>query len=137
MQRVILESPFAAETPNGKKANILYARACLRDCLTQGESPIASHLLYTQSGVLDDDIPGERTLGIEAGLAWGVEAHKTVVYTDRGISKGMKYGIERANREGRVVEFRILPKSALAEVNSQIETLTADITIDFISIKGV
>ena len=41
-----------------------YARACVADCLRRGEAPIASHLLYTQPGVLDDDVPEERAQGI-------------------------------------------------------------------------
>jgi hypothetical protein len=36
----------------------------------RGEAPIASHLLYTQPGVLNDGVPAERAHGIEAGLAW-------------------------------------------------------------------
>jgi len=74
----------------------------------RGESPIASHLLFTQEGVLNDKIPEERKLGIEAGLAWGAVAEKTVVYTDLGISEGMERGIERAEKEGRPVERRAL-----------------------------
>jgi hypothetical protein len=58
--------------------------------------------------VLDDAIPDERTLGIEAGLAWGALAEVTVVYGDRGISRGMQYGIDRATAEGRPVEYRSL-----------------------------
>lgn len=61
-----------------------YAREALRDSLLRGEAPIASHLLYTQKGVLDDRIREERGLGIAAGLAWGV-AEMTVVYADLGI----------------------------------------------------
>lgn len=109
MKLVILESPYAGDV----QANETYARACLRDCLLRGEAPIASHLLYTQPGVLDDQISDERMLGINAGLAWGAYAETTVVYTDRGISRGMKYGIERAKHEGRPVEFRSLPPGAL------------------------
>jgi len=104
MRRVILESPFAGEV----EQSVAYARACLRDCLLRGEAPVASHLLYTQPGVLRDEVPEERALGIEAGLAWGKEAEATVVYTDRGISRGMQFGIDRAHREGRPVEFRTL-----------------------------
>lgn len=104
MRRVILESPYAGDV----ERNVAYARACLRDSLLRGESPLASHLLYTQSGVLDDQIPEERQMGIDAGLAWGVEAEATVVYADYGISCGMRYGIERAEKEGRVVEYRSL-----------------------------
>jgi len=104
MRRVILESPYAGDV----EANVTYARRALRDCLKRGEAPIASHLLYTQEGVLDDTKPDERSLGIEAGLAWGAEAAATVVYADRGISTGMSYGIRRAVREGRAVEYRYL-----------------------------
>lgn len=106
MRRVILESPYAGEID----ANVAYARACVRDCLNRGEAPMASHLFYTQ--VLDDTIPAERQLGICAGLAWGMAAEATVVYVDRGISKGMGYGITRAESEGRPVEYRSLTDSA-------------------------
>ncbi|MBU6142293.1 hypothetical protein KGO95_04280 [Patescibacteria group bacterium] len=90
--------------------NVAYARMCMRDSMLRGEKPIASHLLYTQPGILNDDIPEERKLGIEAGLSWGVAAAATVVYADRGISEGMQKGIDRAKKEGRPVEIRrILP----------------------------
>lgn len=105
---VILESPYAGATPEEIATNVRFARACVRDCLLRGEAPIASHLLYTQEGILRDEVPEERELGIQAGLAWGREAKRTVVYTDRGISRGMRYGIERAEREGRPVEYRQL-----------------------------
>ena len=107
MKRVILESPYAGDV----ERNLQYGRACLRDSLMRGESPIASHLLYTQSGVLDDDNPTERRLGIEAGLAWCESSDGTVVYEDYGISIGMLYGISRAHALGKPVEFRhILPQ---------------------------
>ncbi|MBP0439604.1 hypothetical protein [Tianweitania sediminis] len=104
MRLVILESPFAGDVA----ANLAYARVALRDCFMRCEAPIASHLLYTQPGVLNDLDPAERALGIEAGLLWGRFAQATVVYQDRGISFGMQQGIERAYREGRAVEFRRL-----------------------------
>ena len=102
MQRVILESPYAGDI----EKNTTYAKECMRDSVRRGEAPFASHLLYTQSGVLDDSIAEERTLGIEAGLVWGDVAEKTVVYEDLGISAGMKLGIERAKKAGRLVEYR-------------------------------
>ena len=101
---VYVESPYAGDVDR----NINYARACLSDCLHRGEAPLASHLLYTQPGVLDDDVPAERATGIAAGLAWGKHADATVVYCDIGISPGMLEGIRRAQSEGRVVEFRWL-----------------------------
>lgn len=102
MRRVIIESPFAGDV----ETNIAYARQCVRDSLSRGEAPIASHLLYTQPGILDDAIPAERKLGIDAGLAWRAVADASVVYTDRGISRGMSYGIEAAKEAGIPVEFR-------------------------------
>lgn len=106
MIRVILESPYAGDV----EENVKYARLCVRDSLSRGEAPIASHLLYTQPGILDDNVPEERQWGIDAGLAWGKGADKTVVYTDRGISRGMQYGIAAAEKDGRPVEFRSIYK---------------------------
>jgi hypothetical protein len=80
----------------------------MRDSLLRGEFPFVMHLLYTQDGILNDDIPSERNLGIEAGLAWGKYASKTVVYTDLGMSPGMEQGIQRAKEEGREIEYRKL-----------------------------
>lgn len=104
MRRVILESPYAGNV----EANVEYARACVRDSLARNEAPIASHLLYTQPGILDDELPEERQRGIDAGLAWLAVSDGTVVYTDRGISRGMEYGISAAKSAGKPVEYRSL-----------------------------
>jgi hypothetical protein len=104
MKLVILESPYAGDVD----ANVEYARACIRDSLSRGEAPIASHLLYTQPGILNDDIPKERQWGVDAGLAWRRVAEASVIYTDRGISRGMQYGIAEAEGAGVPVEYRSL-----------------------------
>src|SRR5215475_13435184 len=97
MRRVILESPYSGDV----EANLAYARECIRDSLLRGEAPIASHLLYTQPGILDDNVPEERMLGIRAGHAWiDHAADAVVVYIDRGVSKGMKQGIAAAQCHG-------------------------------------
>ena len=101
---VILESPYAGDI----EENIKYARDCLRDSLMRGEAPLASHLLYTQAGVLNDSDPSERARGIDAGLAWCVHAWASVVYYDRGISEGMRYGIRAAVMQGLWIEPRSL-----------------------------
>jgi hypothetical protein len=103
MKRVIIESPYGGDN---KISNIQYACAAMADCLKRGEAPFASHLLYTHDGILDDDIPHQRALGIEAGLQWGRFADATIVYQDYGITKGMKIGIERAKAEKRPIEYR-------------------------------
>jgi len=109
MRRVVIESPFSGKTPKIEQENIRYARLCVHDCLARGEAPYASHLFFTQPDVLDDDVPKERELGIAAGFAWGETAELVAVYTDRGISKGMEYGIERARKAGQTIENRTLP----------------------------
>lgn len=85
-----------------------YARRCVRDCLRRGEAPIASHLLYTQPGVLRDAEPEERRLGIAAGHAWIPTAQALAVYVDRGVSEGMRAGIDAARAAGLRIEFRRL-----------------------------
>jgi hypothetical protein len=101
---VIVESPYAGDI----EAKQEYARACIRDCLMRGEAPFASHLLYTQPGVLRDGVRAERQHGIEAGLEIGKRADATVVYTDRGVSGGMNQGIAAAWVAHRPVEYRSL-----------------------------
>ena len=59
---------------------------------------------------LRDEIPGERQQGIDAGRVWRGVAEASVVYTDRGISKGMTLGIEAAEAAGIPVEYRTLGK---------------------------
>lgn len=101
--RVIVESPFA-----GGFSNVRYSRECLRDCIARGESPFASHLLYTQKGVLDDKIPSERERGIATANAWLEVADYVVVYGDLGITEGMEKGIAKAIKAGKPVQFRWL-----------------------------
>lgn len=114
MRRVILESPYRADTPEGIAANLEYARACIRDCLTRGESAIASHLLFTQPGILRDEIQEERNLGMDAGFAWQTCADAVVVYSDRGVSNGMALAIDRAKFYNVPVEYRSLYKTSEA-----------------------
>lgn len=104
MKLVIIESPYKAKGTATTEELVEYARACMKDAISRGEAPYASHLLLTQ--VLDDTNIDERKLGIEIGLKWGQKADKTVVYIDYGISPGMRQGINRAKEEGRMIEYR-------------------------------
>ena len=104
MKRTIIESPFAGDV----EGNVTYARQCVRDSVLRGEAPIASHLLFTQPGILRDDVPGERKLGIEAGLAWRAVADYSVFYTDRGWSNGMLDALHRCINSGSPFKVRAL-----------------------------
>ena len=104
MRLVIMESPYAGDV----KRNVDYARACVRDCLRRGEAPLASHLLYTQEGILNDDHPQERALGIKAGHVWMPKAEAVVLYLDLGMSRGMREGVRSACHAGVPIEVRLL-----------------------------
>lgn len=105
MKLVEIESPYAGDV----ERNLEYARAAMRDSLMRGEAPIGSHLIYTQPGILDDDIPEEREMGMEAGKAWGRHAELVAVYMDLGLSGGMKWGIDYHMTKGTPIEYRTIP----------------------------
>lgn len=109
--RVIIESPFA-----GGFANIKYARRCMRDSISRGESPYASHLLYTQKGLLDDTIPEERKLGMEAANGWLEVADFIVVYCDLGITGGMLKGIIKAAQLKKEIRRRWINEKRPEEI---------------------
>ena len=99
---VIIESPYMGNV----KSNIAYARKCMSDSLERGESPFASHLLYTQ--VLDDTKDIERQTGMSRAFNWYRHADLMAVYIDKGISNGMKKGIEIAEKNEIKIVYRTL-----------------------------
>ena len=106
---VIIESPYAGDI----ERNLAYARAAVRDSILRGECPLASHLLYTQPGILRDEVHEERELGM--GLGWHAmtRADKVVIYIDLGWSSGMKRGKEAAIAAFKPFEERSLGPSWL------------------------
>ena len=109
--RVIVESPFA-----GAFANVKYSRECIRDCLDRGESPFASHLLYTQKGILDDKIPDERKRGIDAANGWLEVCDYVAVYMDLGVTRGMVIGVMKASRLQKPIHLRWLRETRPEEI---------------------
>lgn len=84
MQPIVIESPFGGCVP----LNRAYLQACIRDALRQGNTPYASHQMLTFA--LDDTIPEERALGIEAGIEFRNRCNlPSVFYVDLGWSSGM------------------------------------------------
>lgn len=116
MKLVVIESPYSGDV----EANVAYARKCLLNSIERGECPIASHLLHTQ--VLDDDDYSQRTRGIAMGHAWTTKCDKVVVYTDLGVSEGMKRGIDAALHFGKPIEYRSL-NDEKPECNYEAEVL--------------
>lgn len=101
---VIVESPYAGDV----SLNLRYLRACMHDCLSRGEAPFASHGLYTQPGVLRDELWEEREHGIVAGYAWRFVARTTAFYLDLGWSSGMERARGEVTRLGLGHETRLL-----------------------------
>lgn len=114
--KVIIESPYSGNIP----LNVEYALECLHDSYyNKCEAPFASHLLYTRlpdseikqksfSGHVKDHPNSRhgREHGILCGNVWMKEADKIVVYTDLGISEGMKFSIEKAKKLNKPIEYR-------------------------------
>ncbi|HLD40479.1 MAG TPA: hypothetical protein VJB13_05055 [Candidatus Nanoarchaeia archaeon] len=123
MKLVYVESPFKGENWELTARNVYYARLCVRDCLKRGEAPYASHLFFTQAGILNDAIQAERDLGIAAGQSMGDKFDLRVVYEDFGISKGMQYGIERALKLGQPIEHRKL--SVVTDLDKALQEMAA------------
>ncbi len=103
---VYIESPYAESESGSMEDNLEYARKCMADSIQRGEFPFASHLLYPQ--ILDDMVSPERRLGMNAGEAWAVYADLRAVYVDMGQSRGMDWGVARAEKMGQRVEYRSL-----------------------------
>tara|TARA_R100001163_G_scaffold65187_1_gene61516 strand:+ start:1404 stop:1730 length:327 start_codon:yes stop_codon:yes gene_type:complete len=102
---VIIESPYKGKV----KQNVAYAQKCMSDSLLRGECPFASHLLYTQ--VLDDTVPELRGMGMSRAFEWYRHADLMAVYIDKGISDGMKMGMEVAEKLGIEIVYRTLDGS--------------------------
>lgn len=106
MIKVILESPYTGDV----RKHTRYARRAMKDSIHRGEAPLASHLLYTQRGILKDGVPEERQLGIDAGLAWLEAADLIVFYADYGFSSGMLEALQTHCAAGKPIEIRYLFK---------------------------
>lgn len=76
MKRVFVISPYSGNI----EKHLEYLRSCLRDCLLRGETPFAGHGLYTQPGVLKDEVQEERKLGMTAAHCWLPVCDAAVVY---------------------------------------------------------
>jgi hypothetical protein len=86
------------------RQNIQYARLALQDSLERGESPFASHLLYTQVWAETDEL---RAAGIMAAERFRIFSDKLVLCQDLGVSTGMSFAKEQIDPAR--VEMRNLP----------------------------
>ncbi len=106
MKTVIIESPYRSSYGSEKEVFRSYLDDCIRDCLGRNESPYASHLILTS--VLDDDVPEQRTAGINTGYAWYQAADRIAFYEDHGWSEGMVQARAYADLHGIAYIIRSL-----------------------------
>jgi len=111
-ERIIIESPVFTRgdgtrcTPAEVEVNMRYLKRATLDSLRRGEAPFASCLIYPQ--VLDDALPEERKLGMEAGFAWAEDVKRVAFYAGHGTSAGVEQGLQKHVAEGRTVERRFI-----------------------------
>lgn len=117
---VVVESPYRPSDAYSVEQHKLYLLHALADCYRRGEAPFASHHLGPE--VLDDDREYERALGIHCGFAWGQHADLIAVYSDLGMSPGMKAAIQHYKSIGKPIEWRSLPDRIVRAVRAFGET---------------
>ncbi len=91
-RRVIIESPFAGSEFYSHDEAVAYAKRALLHSICLGEAPIAFHLMYP--AVLDDESPVDRRLALAAQFQWQAQADLIAIYTDYGISSGIRDALE-------------------------------------------
>lgn len=89
MSIVYVCSPYSGNVSE----NVQKAKRAMLFCLKQGHAPFAPHLLYPQ--ILDDSLPSERELGMNAGMEVLGAADMMYVFGDV-ISVGMQLEIDEA-----------------------------------------
>lgn len=82
--------------------NINRANGYCRFVATQGAVPLAPHTIFTQ--FLDDEVTGDRELGLQMGLELLKHCSELYVFGDR-ISDGMLVEMEYAERLGIPIQY--------------------------------
>ena len=114
MRLVIVESPFRGTPERTAGQFRLYLENALLNCIKRGEAPFASHHYFPD--ILDDTDPVERALGMKCGWAWAEKADAVVVYSDLGVSSGMRESIDRYQKMGLPIERRKLDWVIVKEI---------------------
>ncbi|MDR3587332.1 MAG: DUF4406 domain-containing protein [Desulfosporosinus sp.] len=82
--------------------NIAKAVGYCRFATTRGVLPLAPHIIFTQ--FLDDEVSGERELGLQLGLEILKHCSELYVFGDR-VSDGMSGEIKVANQLGIPIQY--------------------------------
>lgn len=104
---VVVESPWAGLGAGPKAVD--YLRACIRDTLSRGEIPWASHAMLAYTRALYEEDEEQRNEGIEVCKRMIFShAQKVVFYLDHGLSEGMRKAFIWARMHGKPTEGRLI-----------------------------
>lgn len=124
MKIVVIESPFRPSEEEILKyagryspaellrQNLIYARSALLNALSRGETPLASHLLYTQ-------VWSERAELREAGIKAGLEMYHRVDAAAHYIDLGRSSGMRRAERHAELLGIEWAPRTIIDTCDSR------------------
>lgn len=108
---VVIISPFMAEDPSKKDRFYNYAKRCAKDSMNRNEAPLVSHVFYYDM-LGSSSVALERDMGFNSQLAWIRKCDLVVVYSDFGITQGMKAAIDYAKFKNKKVELRTISATA-------------------------
>jgi hypothetical protein len=113
MPLVAIESPLKANQGYSREQFRRYWQLCIEDAIKYREEEVyCSHWL---ADVLDDENPLERAIGLKIGLRFSAFCDYAAIYTDFGVSEGMKDAMIFYDKIGKRVERRSLRDRDLAE----------------------
>lgn len=98
-KKVYVASRYAGNVKENTAAALRYCRYVIgENCI-----PVAGHILYAASGMLDDASEAERELGLMFGLALLAVCDEVWVFGE--ISAGMRQEITEAKRLGKRIRY--------------------------------
>lgn len=98
-RKIYVASPYAGDV----KANTAAALDHCRYVVRKNGIPVASHILYAASGMLNDADETQRELGLMFGLALLAVCDEVWVFGE--VSAGMRQEIEEAKRLDKPVRY--------------------------------
>lgn len=108
---VVVISPFMVEDASKRDLFYRYAKRCAQDSMRRNEAPLVSHVFYYD--MLGYSTVGlERDMGFNAQLSWIRKCDLVVVYSDYGMTQGMKAAVDYAKFKNKKIEFRVISATA-------------------------
>ncbi len=98
-RKIYVASPYAGDVAANTAAALDYCRYVIKkNCI-----PVASHILYAATGMLNDDSEEERELGLMFGLSLLAVCDEIWVFGE--VSAGMQQEITEAKKLGKRVRY--------------------------------